>query len=123
MSILNSEQRDNLLKETSKSDKAEITILSFPKKNLTSIGQTAFQGLVNLVRLDLSSNQIAKIEKNSFKDNVNLVHLDLRSNQLKSIDSNTFKGICSFILLILYYKNCRFIIKFVEFISSLEYKY
>ena len=45
--------------------------------NVTSISSNAFNGLINLEKLDLSGNQIVQLDENAFTSLVKLKCLDL----------------------------------------------
>ena len=68
---------------------------------LSSIQNYYFNGLKNLIYLDLNFNQIANIESDAFNDLINLQTLYLSNNNIKKIAFNIFKN--SFKLTSLYF--------------------
>ncbi|XP_031336566.1 leucine-rich repeat-containing G-protein coupled receptor 4-like isoform X2 [Photinus pyralis] len=61
----------------------------------TSIDNTMFKGLYNLIDLRLANNNISHIADFAFADLSNLISLTLRNNSITSITKDTFKGLHS----------------------------
>lgn len=56
---------------------------------VNSNSSKAFDGLLQLLRLDLSTNNIATVPTDAFNGLVSLRSLDLSFNQLKKLDNKT----------------------------------
>lgn len=85
---LNRNQLTNL-KEGIFQSASYVQKLSLSNNNLTSI-RGVFKGMIDLVQLNLEGNKLTDISGADFYDLVNLIHLDLNSNQIKTIGPDVF---------------------------------
>ncbi|KAL0124110.1 hypothetical protein PUN28_006128 [Cardiocondyla obscurior] len=70
----------------------QLLVLNLANNRLTSdhVDETTFLGLIRLIVLDLSYNQLTHIDARMFKDLFFLQILDLRNNSIDRIESNAF---------------------------------
>ncbi|XP_054270825.1 toll-like receptor Tollo [Macrosteles quadrilineatus] len=86
-------------------DLTELIILDLAGNELTDewINTATFAGLLRLVVLNLSNNNIAKLESTVFRDLYSLQILRLEENSIQSIAENTFGSLSNLHTLILSY--------------------
>ena len=70
---------------------------------LTQLDPTIFNGLRELIKLDLSNNKLSSLDPKIFNGLRDLEKLSLAKNQLKYLDSNIFKELHSLYVVILDY--------------------
>ena len=91
--VLNRDTLKNLLGNISEEELIEKTTIHIQFKKITTIEYGAFNGLLNLEILELTTNKISTIEGGAFNGLTNLKELDLKSNQITIIQSGTFNGL------------------------------
>ncbi|XP_015595109.1 toll-like receptor 6 [Cephus cinctus] len=81
----------------------QLVTLDLSKNSLTStwFGSNTFSGLIRLVLLDLSHNKIASLDPVLFKDLYTVQILDLHDNELESIPADTFSPMSNLHTLVL----------------------
>lgn len=92
-------------------DLGQLTTLDLSLNQLTStfINRNTFKGLIRLVMLDLSNNQIAKLESEMFSDLYTVQILNLRNNLLENIDANTFSSMSNLHKLLLSHNKIKYL--------------
>ncbi|XP_026679314.1 toll-like receptor 7 [Diaphorina citri] len=70
----------------------QLLVLDLSSNHLSSnhIDETTFIGLIRLIILNLSNNELTRIDAKTFKDLVFLQRLDLRNNSIGYIEDNAF---------------------------------
>ncbi|XP_072043490.1 toll-like receptor 2 [Amphiura filiformis] len=74
---------------------ASLQVIELHSNQLNVIPDDAFNGLYNLLNLDLSVNNISYIYDNSFKGLHQLLLLDLSQNKLKNLTGTSFRDLVS----------------------------
>ena len=72
---------------------SQCTILSLRDNQIDAVEAGAFNGLVNLINLDLSNNQLKQLDANMFTDLKNCTYLHLDDNLIQEIEPGSFNGL------------------------------
>jgi Leucine-rich repeat (LRR) protein len=87
----------NLLTSIADESFSNLTLIEeidLSSQKIESIGKVAFRGVPNLVRLSLDGNLIDNIESFTFNHGmVDLVYMNLATNQLDRVEKNAFQGL------------------------------
>lgn len=89
----------------------QLNTLDFSYNKLTSksINNSTFRGLIRLVLLDLSSNEITRLDSAIFSDLYTLQILSLRNNLLENIEADTFSKLANLHKLLLSHNKIKYL--------------
>lgn len=87
----------------------KIKLVLMKNTDLEVVGETSFDGLVNLKILSLNYNQLKKVHKRAFRDLVSLEKIEMVYNQLEFLDDELFANNVNLKLVLLYNNQLRVI--------------
>lgn len=88
---------------------SKLTLLLMKSTDLETIGENAFNGLIELRTLSLNYNSLTNIDKHAFRDLVKMEKIEMVANKIEFLDDKTFENNINLKLILLYNNKLRVI--------------